>query len=210
MFDLIEEVGDVLEPNGVRKDSSESQVDALDDLFLPDAIVHYDVQDGTRAPWNEMKSWLPKGLEIFRVTQHNMSNPMVEIDLEAGQALYQACFTKDAAIAAVFPDGRGEKRTGPEAWADFVLSVFKNAGYTVTQHLLGTIDIEVTGETATMNTYLHATHVLPNGSIDVANGTYADEVVKTPDGWRIRSRTLTLITFLHLASPTAPSQLLSQ
>lgn len=131
-------------------------------------------------------------------------------DLEAGQALYQACFTKDAAIAAVFPDGRGEKRTGPEAWADFVLSVFKNAGYTVTQHLLGTIDIEVTGETATMNTYLHATHVLPNGSIDVANGTYADEVVKTPDGWRIRSRTLTLITFLHLASPTAPSQLLSE
>jgi len=131
-------------------------------------------------------------------------------DLEAGQALYQACFTKDAAIAAVFPDGRGEKRTGPEAWADFVLSVFKNAGYTVTQHLLGTIDLEVTGETATMNTYLHATHVLPNGSIDVANGTYADEVVKTPDGWRIRRRTLTLITFLHIASPTAPSKLLSQ
>ena len=131
-------------------------------------------------------------------------------DLEAGKALYQACFTKDAAIAAFFPDGRGEKRTGPEAWADFVLSVFKNAGYTVTQHLLGTIDIEVKGETATMSTYLHATHVLPNGSIDVANGTYVDEVVKTPDGWRIRSRTLTLITFLNLASPAAPSELRSQ
>ena len=122
-------------------------------------------------------------------------------DLEAGKALYQACFTKDAAFAAFFPDGRGEKRIGPEAWADFVLSVFKNAGYTVTQHLLGTIDIEVKGETATMNTYLHATHVLPNGSIDVANGTYTDEVVKTPGGWRIRSRTLTLITFLNLAPP---------
>ena len=60
--------------------------DALDELFSSDAIVHYDVPDGTRAPWKEMKSWLPKGLEIFRVTQHNMSNPMVEIDLEGGQA----------------------------------------------------------------------------------------------------------------------------
>ena len=131
-------------------------------------------------------------------------------DLEAGKALYQACFTKDAAIAAFFVDGQGEKRTGPEAWADFVLSTFKNAGYTVTQHLLGTIDVEVTGETATMSTYLHATHVLPDGSIDVANGTYADEVVKTPDGWRVRSRTLTLITFLNLASPAASSKLLPQ
>jgi hypothetical protein len=54
--------------------------DALDDLFLPDAIVHYDVQDGTRAVWPEMKKWLPEGLSIFRLTQHNMSNPMVELD----------------------------------------------------------------------------------------------------------------------------------
>ena len=54
--------------------------DALDALFLPDAVVHYDVEDGTRAPWREMKQWLPEGLEIFRATQHNMSNPMVEID----------------------------------------------------------------------------------------------------------------------------------
>ena len=27
-----------------------------------------------------MKAWLPQGLEIFRATQHNMSNPMVELD----------------------------------------------------------------------------------------------------------------------------------
>lgn len=54
--------------------------DALDEIFLPDAIVHYDVQDGTKAPWKEMRNWLPAGLEIFRLTQHNMSNPMVEID----------------------------------------------------------------------------------------------------------------------------------
>jgi hypothetical protein len=53
--------------------------DALDALFMPDAMVHYDVQDGMCAPWTEMKKWLPEGLEIFRLTQHNMSNPMIEI-----------------------------------------------------------------------------------------------------------------------------------
>jgi len=54
--------------------------DALDALFTPDAIVHYDVPNGTRLPWPEMKQWLPRGLEIFRLTQHNMSNPMIALE----------------------------------------------------------------------------------------------------------------------------------
>ena len=54
--------------------------DELDALFLPDTIVHYDVPMGTKLPWAEMKKWLPDGLSQFRVTQHNMSNPMVELD----------------------------------------------------------------------------------------------------------------------------------
>ena len=124
-------------------------------------------------------------------------------DVAAGRALYQPCFTKDATFSVVFPNGQHEKRTGSDAWADFVATVFQNAGYTSTQHLIGTISIEVQDKSATMSTYLHATHVLPNGSIDVANGTYEDSVVKTEEGWRIQSRRLTLITFLNLA-PTAP------
>lgn len=59
---------------------------ALDALFLPDAIVDYDVPDGTRAPWREIRDWLPKGLEIFRVTQHNMSNPLFELDGERARS----------------------------------------------------------------------------------------------------------------------------
>ena len=43
-----------------------------------DAIVHYDVPGGVKKPWPEMKQWLPGGLQLFRVTQHNMSNPLVE------------------------------------------------------------------------------------------------------------------------------------
>jgi len=53
---------------------------ALDALFLPDSIVHYDLPDGARLPWSEMREWLPQGLSIFRITQHNMSNPLFELD----------------------------------------------------------------------------------------------------------------------------------
>ncbi len=124
-------------------------------------------------------------------------------EVAAGKATYRPCFTKDATFSAVFPNGQEEKRTGSDAWADFVASVFQGAGYTNTQHLVGTISIAVQDTSATMSTYLHATHVLPNGSMDIANGTYEDTVVKTEEGWRIQSRRLTLITFLNVA-PTAP------
>ena len=122
-------------------------------------------------------------------------------DVKKGKALYTDCFTEDAPIAAFFPDGQGTERTGPAAWADFVNEIFRDNKYTATQHLIGTINISIdhsTGKTATMTSYLHATHLLPNGSINVANGTYADDVIKTDAGWRIRKRTLTLITFLNL------------
>ncbi len=124
-------------------------------------------------------------------------------DVAAGRAIYQPCFTQDATFSVVFPNGQEEKRTGSDAWADFVATVFQGAGYTNTQHLIGTISIEAQDKSATMSTYLHATHVLPNGSMDIANGTYEDSVVQTAEGWRIQSRRLTLITFLNLA-PTAP------
>lgn len=127
-------------------------------------------------------------------------------DVDKGKALYTDCFTDDAPIAAFFPNGQGTKRTGPDAWADFVKEIFRENKYTATQHLIGTIDVNIdhkTGDAANMTSYLHATHLLPNGSINVANGTYEDEVVKTGTGWRIRKRTLKLVTFLNLNSPSS-------
>ena len=56
------------------------EFDSLDDIFTEDAVIHYDVEGGTKKPFQEMKTWLPGGLSQFRLTQHNMSNPMVEID----------------------------------------------------------------------------------------------------------------------------------
>ena len=53
--------------------------DALDAVFSEDAEVHYNVMGGVKRPWKEMKSFLEQSLQIFRVTHHNMSNPMVDL-----------------------------------------------------------------------------------------------------------------------------------
>lgn len=54
--------------------------DDLDQLFLPHTEIHYDVPGGTKGPWSEMKAWLPAGLSQFRLTQHNMTNVLIQLD----------------------------------------------------------------------------------------------------------------------------------
>jgi hypothetical protein len=126
-------------------------------------------------------------------------------DIQKGKNIYQDCFTDDAEITAIFPDGASASSTGTDEWADFVASVFQGNGYVATQHLIGTINIAVNGNTATMTSYLQATHKISDTSIDVANGTYEDELIKENGRWKIRRRTLKLITFLNLSSPPSAS-----
>ncbi|MBD2449154.1 nuclear transport factor 2 family protein [Nostoc sp. FACHB-152] len=124
-------------------------------------------------------------------------------NLQEGKNIYQNCFTPDATITAVFPSGASETRYGANNWADFVYAVFQANGYQATQHLIGTVNISVQNNKASMSSYLHATHKLSDTSIDVANGTYVDEVVNKQGSWKISRRTLTLIDFLNLSSPGA-------
>ncbi|MCC5643881.1 nuclear transport factor 2 family protein [Nostoc sp. CHAB 5824] len=126
-------------------------------------------------------------------------------NLLEGKNIYRDCFTQDAVLTAIFPDGASETRYGTDSWADFVYSVFQGNGYQATQHLMGTINISVQNNQATMTSYLHATHKRSETSIDVANGTYEDEVVNKNGRWKIRNRTLKLIDFLNLSSPTTTS-----
>ncbi|MFN6460466.1 MAG: nuclear transport factor 2 family protein [Nostoc sp. DedVER02] len=126
-------------------------------------------------------------------------------NLLEGKNIYRNCFTQDAVLTAIFPDGTTQTNYGTDSWADFVYSVFQGNGYTATQHLMGTINISIENNKAVMTSYLHATHKRSETSIDVANGTYEDQVVNVNGNWKIRKRTLKLIDFLNLSSPTVES-----
>ncbi len=64
------------------------------------------------------------------------------------------------------------------------------------QHLVGNHEIDVDGDTATHRCYLQAQHVraaATGGPNYIVAGRYEDRLVRTPDGWRIRHRTLTVM-----------------
>ena len=100
----------------------------------------------------------------------------------------EGVFTEDAVANFI---GIGEFE-GREAIAGLISSVLTQCS--VTQHLLGNINIEVSANTAKTTCYLSALHV---GIGDYATemmtvwGEYSDELVRTADGWRIAHRTLT-------------------
>lgn len=108
-----------------------------------------------------------------------------------GRALYHVTFAPDAKVRA----GESEEVTGPDAWADYVMNALRI--YSSTQHLVGTIDIHLDpaaqgpASTATMTTYLYATHEhAPGGDIWIVLGTYHDQCTRTAEGWRIATRQL--------------------
>ena len=81
---------------------------------------------------------------------------------------------------------------GRQAIADLIASVL--AQCSATQHLIGNINIVVSGDTATATCYLSALHVgLGDYAAETLTvwGEYSDELVRTANGWRIAHRTLT-------------------
>lgn len=62
------------------------------------------------------------------------------------------------------------------------------------QHLVGSITVEVQGDAAASRAYFQAQHVrhdLAGGDLYAIAGTYEDSWVRTTAGWRIASRTQT-------------------
>jgi 3-phenylpropionate/cinnamic acid dioxygenase small subunit len=58
----------------------------LDAVFVPDAVIDYAVAGGTRLPLSEMVGWLREALSMFRMTQHVITNPIVELDGERARS----------------------------------------------------------------------------------------------------------------------------
>ena len=103
--------------------------------------------------------------------------------------LLREVFVEDA----VFRIGAGVGRfDGVEAIGDVVLEFL--GGLEASQHIITNPVIELDGDTATSRCYLHAQHYMPDqrtgGNTLEIGGTYHDQLVRTPDGWRIREREL--------------------
>lgn len=80
---------------------------------------------------------------------------------------------------------------GVEEITDLVRSAIGDLD--ATQHLLGNLRVTVDGDTATADCYLVAQHVraaAPGGDHYLLGGRYNDRLLRTPEGWRITSRTL--------------------
>lgn len=102
--------------------------------------------------------------------------------------LLRSCFTADAVADFLELGGVNEGIDAIVALISGVLS-----GLDASQHLIGNPLASIDGDTATATCYLQAQHVFtgaPGGDHFLVGGTYADRLVRTPDGWRIQHRTL--------------------
>ena len=120
----------------------------------------------------------------------------------SGRALYHKVFAPDACVSA----GESEQFIGPDAWADYVTKALET--FSTTQHLVGTIDVELTGkDSARIATYLSATHEYePRGTLWIVLGTYDDEATKTESGWLITKRHLSMTSSEERAHDAASAQ----
>ena len=106
--------------------------------------------------------------------------------IDAGDwARLQTCFTEQAVV-----DFGGRRLEGPAAIARFIEET--TVGVRWQQHLLGSHDLAVGGDSATASTQLIATQVSRDNPEEVliTIGTYRDTLVRTASGWRISERTL--------------------
>lgn len=100
--------------------------------------------------------------------------------------LFRTCWTDD--VDADYGDvGRF---TGADALTDLMARI--HGGMGPTYHRLSNIAVTVDGDRATARSYVHALLMaIPDDAASwvEAIGHYDDEVVRTPDGWRIARRT---------------------
>ena len=101
-------------------------------------------------------------------------------------ALFRTCFTEH--VHADYGDGVG-------SWTDVdgitEYMTVMHADMLDTKHMLSNFVIEVDGDTASASTYVHAVLVVTNDPLTWYEpvGRYEDQLVRTPDGWRISGRT---------------------
>jgi 3-phenylpropionate/cinnamic acid dioxygenase small subunit len=111
--------------------------------------------------------------------------------------LFRSCFASDC-LAEYEGIGTWESA---DALTDFMVSAHAGMGHTM--HRLSNITIAVHGEgdvgRAVARSSVDAILMAADGQSGLNPiGFYDDELVRTPDGWRITHRTFTMVTFRTL------------
>ena len=110
----------------------------------------------------------------------------VAIDTKDWKVL-DTCFTPDAELD--YRSTGGTRGAYPEvrAWLEKALAAFP-----MTVHYISNSTVELEGDTARARTYVINPMGFPkeDGSLHIftVGGYYVDELVRTPEGWRIRKR----------------------
>jgi 3-phenylpropionate/cinnamic acid dioxygenase small subunit len=103
----------------------------------------------------------------------------------------RTCFTPDA--KAIYGEDPG-LRDGYEAIEQTCRSALEPLDSS--QHIITNHEIEINGNVAHSRSCMHAQHTkngISGGDNFTLGGTYIDDLVKTPDGWKIRQKHLVLI-----------------
>jgi ketosteroid isomerase-like protein len=97
--------------------------------------------------------------------------------------LLGTCFAPDAVLEY---ESLGPLPGGYEEFEATARSMTSGTG--LTQHLIGSIQVSVSGDQAKARSYVLATQVTSDGDISLTGGCYMDELIKANDGWRISHR----------------------
>jgi hypothetical protein len=100
-----------------------------------------------------------------------------------GQKLFKQCMLPDVEVEYFFGKWQGVE----EHMKIHRATVQQN--FTMTQHMLSNPLIEISGDTATAEWYVHAVHGVKSESGDrivYAGAIYRQDLVRTSEGWRIK------------------------
>jgi len=159
------------------------------------------------------QEWIAKQEIAVLQRRYAQATDMIAADRVANEAkvvaIYQQIFTEDAEMGVL------DRLTldGPMKWLELVKAKFvplDNA-----QHLIGSQVVEIDslpdhkglGGAATMRSYVQATHVNSDGTLERVLGTYHSSAIYVPDsGWRLSKMMLELLS-TEDAKVAAPLQL---
>lgn len=124
---------------------------------------------------------------VDRLAIHDLLNLYSEAIDTKNFALLDEVFTSDGVGDYTASGGIRGTLTQMKTWLAQALSIF-----TVVQHLVTNVKVEIRGDEATSSCYLFNPLGYPKGGGEIemlyCGGLYRDELVRTPKGWRIRER----------------------